>query len=262
MGTCAVLLLFALTFALGCLPGVAGAAETAKMKVNFSPYTLGRPTTITVDMKIGESDGSVPGPVTSFTTHLPPALELVASTMGLAICQPASLYAGGLPGCNPNARLGAGTATVEVPFGPEVVSETATVNALMGPPVDEQIGILLYAEGLTPVFAQSVLPGVLLIGSGSIGESIKTAVPLTPTLPGAADASMVALHMSFGPNHLTYYKMVHGRKVGYQPTGIELPPKCPRGGFKFVTDLTFQDGTALEVPATAPCSAARRPKHR
>jgi hypothetical protein len=200
--------------------------------------------------------------VTSFTTHLPVALELVGSTMGLAICQPGALFARGLPGCDPNARLGSGTATVEVPFGPEIVSETARIDALMGPPVDEQIGILLYAEGLTPVFAQSVLPGVLLIGSNTIGETISTTVPLTPTLPGAADASMISLHMSFGPNHLTYYKQVHGRKVAYRPTGVALPAKCPRGGFQFITDLTFQDGVSLKAPSTIPCPASRHRGHR
>jgi hypothetical protein len=244
--------------ALGCLPPAAQATETATMVTRFVPYRLGKPTTIDINLKITSTDGSVPGPVTGFVTHLPPALELVGSSLGLAICQPDSLLDGGLSGCSPNAQLGFGTATVEVPFGPEIVSETANVEALMGPPSGEQIVLLLYAEGLTPVLAQQVLPGILVIGSGPVGESINTTVPLVPTLPGAADASMTSMHMSFGPDHLTYYEKVHGKTVGYKPRGAALPKVCPRGGFHFFTDLTFQDGTAITVPSTVPCPRSRR----
>ena len=131
----------------------------------------------------------------------------------------------------------------------------------MGPPAGENIGVLLYAEGQTPVFAQSVFPGVLLVGSGPLGESLNTTVPLTPTLPGAPDASVASMQLSIGPNHLTYYKKVHGKTVGYRPTGVSLPSKCPRGGFVFQTDLTFQDGTFLKVRSRVPCPAARRHGH-
>jgi hypothetical protein len=246
-----------LIIALGCLPAIARASETAQLVVNFSPYKLGKATTIDIHVTIAGSNGGVPGPVTSFDTRMPPDLELVGSTLGLAVCQPAALLASGLEGCSPNARLGTGSAQVEVPFGPEIVSEAATVEALMGPPVGENVGVLLYAEGQTPVFAQSVFPGVLLVGSGPLGQSLDTTVPVTPTLPGAPDASVTSMQLSIGPNHLTYYKKVHGKTVGYRPTGVSLPKRCPRGGFLFLTELTFQDGTFLKVPSRVPCPAAR-----
>jgi hypothetical protein len=251
-------LLFSSLAVFSCMSAAAWGAETATMEARFVPYRLGKPTSIDITMKIADTSGGLPGPVTSFITHLPPALELVGSSLGLAICQPASLLDGGLTGCSPNAQLGFGTATVEVPFGPETVTETASVAALMGPPSGEQVVLLLYAEGQTPVEAQQVLPGILVIGSGPIGESINTTVPLVPTLPGAADASMTSMHMSFGPEHLTYYEKVHGKTVGYKPRGAALPQVCPRGGFRFFTDLTFQDGTALTVPSTVPCPRPRR----
>jgi hypothetical protein len=243
--------------ALGCLPSGAQASETVKLTVAFSPYKLGSTTTIEVNVTIANSDGGVPGPVTSFDTRMPPKLELVGSTLGLAICKPAALLADGLEGCSPNARLGTGTAQVEVPFGPETVGETANVDALMGPPAGENLGVLLYAEGRSPVFAQSVFPGVLLLGGGALGESLNTTVPVTPTLPGAPDVSVSSMQLSLGPDHLTYYKKVHGKTVGYQPQGISLPSICPRGGFTFLTEMTFQDGTYLKVPSTVPCPPSR-----
>jgi hypothetical protein len=242
--------------ALGCLPTVAQASETVDLKVAFSPNRLGAPTSINVGLTITSSSGNLPSPVTSFDMHMPAELELVGSTLGLAICQPTALLEEGLDGCSPNARLGSGSATAAVPFGPEIVSEAAHIEALMGPPVGEQVGVLLYAESRTPVFAQLVFPGVLLIGSGP--ESLNTNVPLTPTLPGAPDAAMTKMSLQVGPEHLTYYKRVHGRRVGYRPNGISLPTKCPRGGgFKFVTDMRFQDGTELSVPYTVRCPPSR-----
>jgi hypothetical protein len=206
-------------------------------------------------LEIAGSDGGVPSPVTGFAMRLPAELELIGSTLGLAICKPSALEESGLSGCSPNALLGSGNATVAVPFGPEIVRESAHIEAVMGPPEQEQVGVLLYAESQIPVFAQLVFPGLLLIGAGP--ETLETNIPPTPTLPGAADAAMIRMHLEVGPEHLTYYKRVHGRQVGYRPTGIALPPKCPRGGFLFVTDIHFQDGTALSVPYAVPCPAAR-----
>jgi hypothetical protein len=244
------------TLVVGCLPAAAQASETASVKISFVPYRLGSATSLDVNLEIAGSDGQLPSPVTSFDAHIPAELELVGSTLGLAICQPTALLADGLGGCSPNARLGSGSATAEVPFGPEIVTETANVEALMGPPVGEQIGVLLFTESQTPVFAQLVFPGVLLIGSGP--ESLDTSFPPVPTLPGAPDATVTHMTLEVGPEHLTYYERVHGREVGYRPKGIALPLKCPHGGFQFVTELGFQDGTKLRLPYAVSCPHSRR----
>jgi hypothetical protein len=252
LGACCALLS---VLSLGDLPAVAGASDTATFKVGFAPYRLGSPTTLDINLTIAGPGGELPSPVTSFDTRLPAELELVGSTLGLAVCQPTALLADGLSGCSPNARLGSGSATAVVPFGPEIVSETASVEALMGPPIEEQVGVLIYTESLTPVFAQLVFPGVLLVGSGP--ESLNTTFPPVPSLPGARDAAVTKMALQVGPEHLTYYKRVHGRQVSYRPKGIALPPKCPHGGFQFVTELGFLDGTKLRLPYDVPCPRSR-----
>jgi hypothetical protein len=256
----AALALAALACGLPCglLPSAAQASDTAKLEVSFSPYKLGGTTTVKVKVILGNTDGGLPHPVTSFDTRLPPRLELAGSSLGLAICQPALLLAKGLEGCSPNARVGSGSATVDVPFGPEIVSETASVEALIGPSTGENVGVLLYAEGRVPVLAQSIFPGVLVLGSTSLGESLNTEVPVIPTLPDGPDVAVTNMQLSLGPEHLTYYKRVHGKQVGYRPRGVSLPAKCPRGGFVFNVALAFAGGAPLEVSSTVPCPSSRR----
>ena len=246
-------LLTALLLMSGCSPAVAQASETVKLKVAFSPNRVGASTTVKMNMAFANTNGGVPSPVTSFAMHLPPELELIGSSLGLAICNPTALLNRGLAGCSPNSRLGSGSAHVVVPFGPEMIGETASIQALMGPPPDEQIGVLLYAQATTPVSAELVFPGVLFIGSTPTGEILNTSIPPTPTLPGAPDASITSFNLAIGPNHLTYYEKVHGKMVGYRPQGITIPPNCPPGGFPFVAEMTFEDGSYLVVKAPAPC---------
>jgi len=246
--------------ALTVLPATAQAAETATLKVGFSPYRLGRSTTLKIALNLGvagTSDG-LPSPVTRFDMRIPADMELIGSSLGLAICHPAALLAEGIDGCSPNARIGYGSAEIKVPVGPEAVPEAAGIDAEMGPPVDGQIGVLLYAEAGAPVAAQLIFPGVLSEGGGAAGQSLDTAVPLIPTLPGAPDISMVSMNLSLGPDQLTYYEQVRGRTVAYRPEGIALPASCPRGGFRFSSDISFLDGSTVRAASTVPCPSAPR----
>jgi hypothetical protein len=240
----------------GCLPASTHASTVAKLKITFSPDRLGAQISIHTVVTYNNTAGGLPSPVVGFDLHLPPQLELIGSTLGLANCQPQALAENGPSACSPNARIGSGSATVAVPFGPEIVTETASVDILLGQPLGEQVGVLLFTESRSPVFAQLVFPGVLLLGTGA--ESLSTSFPPTPTLPGAPDAAVMKMTLTVGPEHLIYYRQSHGRQVAFHPTGVSLPSKCPRGGFTFVTDMHFEDGTALRLPYAVPCPHARQ----
>jgi hypothetical protein len=243
---------------LGCLPAPARATETARLNIGFSPYRLGSGTTVEIALNLGVAGtpGGLPAPVTSFDLQIPADLELIGSSLGLAICKPQALLASGPAGCSPNARLGFGTAQINVPVGPEPVSEPAMIEAEMGPPVGEEVSVLLYADAQAPVAAQLIFPGVLFEGAGAQG--LNTSVPPIPTVPGASDASMLSMSLSLGPNHLTYYEKLHGRTVAYRPQGISLPAKCPRKGFRFVSNIAFQDATTVTASSTVACPPSRR----
>ncbi len=168
----------------------------------------------------------------------------------------------GPEGCPPNAQIGSGSAVVTVPFGPELVREQAPIVAVMGPPVHEQVVMLIYAEARTPILAQLILPGFLLPDSGAFGERLTSTVPVTATLPGADDAAITALKLDIDPPGLHYDKVMHERTVEYHPQGVAIPARCPRGGFPFRAVLRFQNGDTVTSRRTVGCPPSRPASRR
>jgi hypothetical protein len=240
------------------LPASAGAAQTVTLHTSFSPDKLGASTTIGFSFHIASTTNEMSAPLTSVSLSLPPGINYVKTTLGLAICQPAALLAKGLSGCSPNSRLGAGNAFVELPFGKESGYEIPDIEALMGPPHNGNIVVLFYAEGRKPVSAQLVFQGELLTGSEVLGGSLNTAVPLIPSVPNGPPVSIVSVQATIGPSHLTYYTHAHGRRVAFHPQGVSVPLSCPRGGFPFSASFTFLDGSSAVAKSVVSCPRRRR----
>jgi hypothetical protein len=245
---------------MGCL-WVAGAAfgavaEQATLSASFAPNRLGASTTIGFSVHVQTTEGLAPPPMTAVDLHMPAGMNFTTTTLGLAICQPAALVASGIHGCPANSRLGTGTALVEVPFGTGSGHEVPEIQAVMGPPSKGNMVVLFYANGVEPVFAQLVFVGEVLPSTGMFGSQLATSVPLIASVPGGPDVSIVNVSASIGPEHLTYYKHVHGKLVPFHPQGISVPEHCPAGGFPFTAELTFQDGSHTNASTAIPC-----PKH-
>jgi hypothetical protein len=238
------------------LTGVAGASETAKFQVHFSPNELGGNTTVQVDFSLATTTGRIPSPVTDVDLRLPPGVSLGSSTLGLATCTARQLKLGGVSGCSPNSLMGLGHATVKVPFGPAIVTESVTVDIFMGRAVNGHTSLLFYADAETPVFAQLIFPSELLEGvSNNFPAELNTVIPLTPSVPGAPNAAVVRMHSSLGPEHILYSKRIHGKVVHYRPIGIAIPSRCPTGGFRFGAVLTFEDGSSVVTSTSVPCGS-------
>jgi hypothetical protein len=241
-----------------CLPATAGAAQTATLHTSFSPDRLGASTTVGFSFQIVNTDGGLPAPLTSLSLSLPPGIDYVTTTLGLAICQPAALLARGLAGCPPNSRLGFGSAFVEVPFGEGSGREIPDIQALMGPPHNGNLVVLFYANGEQPVYAQIVFQGELVSGSETLGGDLNAAIPLIPSVPNGPPVSVVSVQSTIGPSHLTYYKHVHGRRVAFHPQGVSVPLHCPAGGFPFSATFGFADGTSTIANSVVPCPPPTR----
>jgi hypothetical protein len=239
--------------AIGCLPASAGAAETVALHTSFSPNRLGASTTIGFGFTIASTTGGLPSPLIHVSLRMPKGMNYVTTTLGLAICKPENLVAKGLSGCSPNSRLGYGSAFVEVPFGADAGHEIPEIQALMGPPHDGNIVVLFYANGLAPVYAQIVFAGELLPGEGAFGGNLDTTIPEIKSVTNGPPVSIINVNSTIGPHHLTYYKHVHGKLVGYKPQGVSLPTKCPRGGFPFSALFTFLDGSQVPATSKVPC---------
>jgi hypothetical protein len=256
-----------LVFAIVCLsylywPTLIEASQSVQLHARFSPNRLGASTTIYLGFKIATSTGTVPPPVTNIDAHFPRGMGLVTTTLGLANCFPDVLLSRGVAGCSPNALIGIGSALVEVPFGPDIIKETVSVDTFIGPPNEEHLELLYYVEGWTPVASQLVFLGQLLPDHGVYGEHVNTAIPLTPTLPGAPDAAVVSFESTIGPNHLTYVTHVGNRAVRYRPRGMLEPRVCPAMGFPFRVDFSFVDGTQSTATALVPCPNRGSHRHR
>lgn len=245
----------------------AGAGEKATLHVRFTPYTLGAGTTVIMGFRIGARGGAVPAPLTHVAFVLPGSLGF-ANTLGLDTCDINTLMAVGPGGCPSDAQMGRGLSVVEVAIGPVVIQELTYVTVLMAASTGTHTKLLVYAEGRTPVAASVIFPGELVSGEagGHFTTAIEATLPIIPSLPESPDVSVLSFEASIGPEHLTYYRTVHGQREAYQPRGLSLPRVCPSEAFPFSAQLGFIDGVKANATATIQCpsrnQAAARIGHR
>jgi hypothetical protein len=232
-----------------CMPRAALGATTATMRAAFTPERLGAATTVSFSFQIA-AHGQAPALLTGMDFHYPANLGIVTSGLGVASCQPAELEARGPAACPPDSRMGSGSALVQIPIGPEIVSETADVALVAGPSPDGYIHLLVSATGESPVAARIVLFTELLPGR------LELAVPPIPSLPEAPYVAVVHMRFTLGGD-LTYYEPVHGHNVAYHPVGIGLPRNCPRGGFPFSASFTFLGGGSAQARTVVTCPKGR-----
>lgn len=233
--------------------GQAEATQSVRLKVAFAPNRPNASTTIHFAFHVTASAGMVPSPVTAVALDLPPGMGLGLTTLGEAICSSRVLEAKGPQGCSPNAVMGLGHAVIELPVGNEIVRSAAAVKIFMGNPVDRHTVMLFDAVSVRPVSAEILFPGQLVQDTGRPGASLDTLIPAIPTWPEGADASVVTMQSTLGPEHLTYYHRVHDRRMPYHPVGMAVPGRCPHRGFRFVIHLGFQDGTRASAVSHVRC---------
>jgi hypothetical protein len=215
------------------------------MSAAFTPERLGAATTVSFAFQIA-AGGGAPVPLSGVELAYPRNLGFATSGLGLAACSPAVLEALGPAACPANSHMGYGSALVEIPIGPELVSETVRLALFAGPSPDGYLHLLVSATGESPVIALVVLSGELFPGHLSI------VVPPIPSLPEAPYVALVEMHLTLG-GHLTYYETVRGARVAYHPAGVGLPSRCPRGGFAFAAAFGFLDGSASRARTVVPC---------
>ncbi len=246
------------------LPAAAAAEENiASLAASFSPDRYGASTTIGFSFQLSTSEGLAPPPLKAVNLHMPAGLNYTTTSLGLAICQPQALIERGAGGCPTNARIGSGSAFVEVPFGHENGRELPEIQAFMGPPNPQNgnMVVIFYANGEEPVFAQLIFTGELVPASGAFGADLNTTIPLVPSVPNGPPVAIVKVSTTIGPGKLVYYKRVHGQLVSFHPVGISVPYKCPSGGFPFAADFIFYDGSTAHASTTVPCPPPVKHRH-
>ena len=244
-------LLAALACAL-CLPAVAGAVPTVTLKAGLRPEWLGAGTTIKFAFSIDYGQ-ETPSPLTDMELRYPADLGIGTSGLGLTTCRAELLEAHGPPGCPSTSVMGYGSGLVEVPFGDGLIREGVRLTTFMATLHAGHIALLFYAAAPGPISAEILFYGIVPPAPRPFGGDLATAVPLVPTLPGAPDAVLAKFSTTLGPERIRYWEYNRGYYIPYHPRGIQLPRRCPRGGFQFAAAFTFEDGAHAHAHAVVPC---------
>ncbi len=180
-------------------------------------------------------------------------MGLPTSQLGLSVCRPEALQAGGVAGCPPEAVIGRGNASIVEAMGSERIEIPTAITVVMAPAVHEQTRLFFYAEGES-VMSTELFFGGYMTGIGKpFGTLVETTIPATAGVPGTPPASLTSLGVTLAPRGLMYVKHVNGRTVRYHPKGFAVPAVCPPGGFPFAVKLGFADGTSTEATTRLAC---------
>jgi hypothetical protein len=246
--------LVAATVACICLivATAAWAAQTLTVTASFSPDKLGAPTNVHGTATIGSTSGPLPSPIAEATVMGPAGLKV--DTKGVGICNTAQLEATLNPGvCPKDSKAGFGGGVGAYELAGEVNEEPFTLNFYRGPNEDGHLVILAYLNAVSPISVQLVLKAQVVNEPKPYGLGFTFKVPPIESLPGASNATAKSIYITLGAPNAAYYEKVAGKRKLVHVKGILVPKTCPKGGFPYETQLTFEDGTNNAVKGTIPC---------
>jgi hypothetical protein len=227
------------------LPGIASARPTVTFRpkvlpIPHFPHTgdvLNSGADLESEFKINgtESPGNVPSQLRKVAVYLPAGTRI--NSAGFKTCSAANLEATGPSACSKaSVASPVGKAIVAAPIGGTTVEEPATVQAFFAPGG----GLNFYNVGTSPIAAIIIAQGHFQSGGAGFGPELVTEIPPIPSVPGAPNASVLSINVKVGAAIKKGHKTIY-----YGAT----PSKCPKGGFKWKTELTFESGEV--VPSTA-----------
>lgn len=244
-----------------CCMAAAPAAAIAKQSVSLTaaliPDRPGARATMEFGVRVTSPNGTPASPTIRMQLAYPANIGIANSGLGLDVCEPSLLAADGPDACPTDSRIGLGNATVVVPFSQRLIRESAQVTVFSAPVQDGELGMLLVATARAPIIAELALPARIVPAPAPFGGSLDTSFPLVSTVPEGSHVAMVQFEATIGPRHITYVEDVRGRAVRYTPQGLLLPNRCPKGGFPFKVDLTFEDGTQAHAATAVKCPDSR-----
>lgn len=240
-----------LTALLAASPAASG-TTTATLSASFQPYSLGRRSTLQFGFAF-KTAAAIPPPLTQVELRYPADIGVYNSEMGLASCEAAAIEAAGPLACPANSVMGYGVVHTGVMLGQTEIDESAVITVFRAPYHGRHFALLFFAEGRRPVLTNVIFPGLLLSAREPFGGRVSIGVPLVATLPDAPYVSVLRMHATLGPEKVTYFKRAGGITFAFRPRGLQLPRRCPRGGFQFAASFAFSDGTRAGARTTVRC---------
>jgi hypothetical protein len=246
--------------ALAFAPASALAVPRVTLHAAFNPERLGQSTTLNLRIQVAPGDEPIPPPLVHAELRYPAGLDPQLSGLGIEACTAATLETAGIGACPPDSVMGEGQAIAEFLIAHRIVREVAAMTAVRTTEQDGHLTMLLYLYDETAVSAQLILTSQLLPAGGPFAGLVNIQIPLVQSLPGTPDVSVSEIQLALGPESLTYSENVAGKLIHYIPEGIDLPKRCPQGGFPFAVTLGFLGGSHASAKTAVPCpaTAARR----
>jgi hypothetical protein len=235
--------LWALAFAPAASAAPAVTFKAKALPIPGFPHTgniLGAGAEVLVqDTIAGTEYGGFPSPLVLLSLDAPAGTRVTPT--GFATCAPAVLESSGPVGCPKKSVAGPiGEGIGVVTFGGEQVKEKVTLQTFFAP----NNGLIIYANGSTPVSLQIVEKGHWVRAAPPYGPELIVEIPLVESLPGAPDASILSFKVAVGAAY---------RKGGKTVSYITLPTRCPRGGAPIRTELSFLSHEHTTVAYRQPC---------
>jgi hypothetical protein len=259
----AVLLALPVAGMLGVGTASSAARPPIQVVANFDRgATLGSGTAVDVTLRLDPDLTSAQ--LTEVRLAYPRSLGIVSSGLGLAPCVRSPedfarvlLDAPGLAGCPVNAVMGIGTAfaLVRLTDG-QVIPEYATVTLLSGALEQGRLGLVVFVDGQRPFGAKLAFAGAVRGAKAPYGGTLSVSMPQVPGIEDLATISLVELRVVIGAHAIQYRERRRGRTVAYHPDGVQLPGRCPAGGFRFKAQVGFSDGTRRTATSVTPCPRA------
>lgn len=233
------------------LAAVAWAGETLTVHARFTPDKLGASTNLSLTAKFSSAAGSPPPPVTKLTLYAPAGMAVDAR--GAGTCTSATLEKKGPSGCPPDSRagFGGGVGVLELPN--ETIREPYTLDFFFASSNNGHLVLLAYASAVAPVVVELVVVAREVHAPKPYGFGFSVEVPPIPVSPGAPDASIESVFVTFGAANVAYYETVGAKRKLVHIRGMVVPKTCPSGGFPAEGTIDFADGSTLTVNPTIPC---------
>jgi hypothetical protein len=238
----AVILTPILVAALFLVPASTATAAITTLKASFSG-DLGEGATVTDEFAFSgaEYDGR-PEPLTNVTVHLPAGVG--GSRTGFATCEASTIEMTGINGCPPGSLAGLKSSIgMLVSFGAETVAESGTVQAVFG----SGEAVNFFVDATSPVAIEVLMKGTYTVDLPPYSHVLNLAVPQIETVPGAPHASITALTLTFGATR---------SEDGSEIASVTVPQECQPGGFGWLANVSFENGTSAEATDKSPCPPA------